>query len=314
MSTDSLTRDHIVWAYRILLDRDPENEAVILPKMKGYQSTRQLRADIVTSEEYREKNRDFAHTNARTIVIKELENGPRLFVDLSDHSIGLPIIRGQFEQSELAFVRATIRPGDHVLDLGAHIGFFAVHMAALVGPTGSVTAFEPFEENASLLERSIQENRFEPWLSLERAAVSKTSGTIHLTFALETLNSGGAFVVNANGIPDGHAVRSVRAVALDDLALRRPIAFVKMDIEGAEPLALEGAARLVQEDRPIFLSELHAEQIARVSNRTAAEFLREFRDLGYKAFRLEGDRLGTELTVAPPEPLCSIALIPRERG
>jgi FkbM family methyltransferase len=313
MSAESLTRDHIVWAYRILLDRDPENEAVILPKMKGYQSTRQLRADIVTSEEYQEKNRDFAHTNARTIVIKELDNGPRLFVDLSDHAIGLPIIRGQFEQNELTFVRTTLRPGDHVLDLGAHIGFFAVHMAALVGAAGSVTAFEPFEENASLLERSIHENRFEQRLRLERAAVSKTSGTIRLTFATETLNSGGAFIVH-DMVPAGHAVRSVRVVALDDLPLTRPIAFVKMDVEGAEPLALEGATRLVREDRPVFLSELHAEQLARVSQRTASAFLAEFRDLGYKAFRLDGGRLGAELTVGPPEPVCSIALIPRERG
>ena len=36
---EGLTRDHIVWAYRILLDRDPESEAVITPKLKGYQST-----------------------------------------------------------------------------------------------------------------------------------------------------------------------------------------------------------------------------------------------------------------------------------
>jgi FkbM family methyltransferase len=186
-------------------------------------------------------------------------------------------------------------------------------MAALVGPTGSVTAFEPFEENASLLERSIRENKFEPRLRLERAAVSSTSGTIRLTFATETLNSGGAFVVN-DAVPAGHAVRRVRAVALDDLPLERPIAFVKMDVEGAEPLALEGATRLVREDRPIFLSELHAEQLARVSNRTTSEFLNEFRDLGYKAFRLDGGRLGAELTVGPADALCSIALIPRERA
>ena len=113
MAGAELTRDHIDWAYRILLDRDPESEAVILPKLKGYQTTQQLRADIVTSHEYADKNPDFARTNARTIVIKELDAGPRLFVDLSDHFIGLPIVRGQYEQNELEFVRRTLKPGDH---------------------------------------------------------------------------------------------------------------------------------------------------------------------------------------------------------
>src|SRR4051812_31931161 len=187
MAGDALTRDHIIWAYRILLDRDPENEAVIAPKLKGYQSTQQLRADIVTSREYQSKNRDFAQTNVRTVVIKELDGEGRLFVDLSDHAIGLPIVRGQFEQSELAFVRRTITRGQHVLDVGAHIGFFAVHMASLVGSSGSVTAFEPFEENAELLERSARENQFGSRLRIERAAVGRTSGRAELAFAAETL-------------------------------------------------------------------------------------------------------------------------------
>src|SRR3954470_12113255 len=101
MSDSALSRDHIIWAYRILLDRDPENDAAITPKLRGCHSTQQLRADIVTSREYQEKNPDFAHSNQRTVVIKELPGGPRLFVDLSDHAIGLPIVRDQFEQSEL---------------------------------------------------------------------------------------------------------------------------------------------------------------------------------------------------------------------
>jgi FkbM family methyltransferase len=313
MSGGALTRDHIIWAYRILLDRDPESEAVIAPKLRGYQSTRQLRADIVTSEEYRDKNRDFAHTNDRTVVIKELDEGLRLFVDLSDHAIGLPIVRDQFEQSELALVRRIVKPGDHVLDVGAHIGFFAVHMAALVGPAGTVTAFEPFEENAGLLERSIRENGFGDRIRLERAAVSRASGGLRLTFATETLNSGGAFVVTDGRTIAGHAVRDVRGVALDDLPLPRPIAFIKMDVEGAEPLVLEGAAGLIAADRPVILSELHADQLARVSGRTGDAFLSELRALEYRTFRVEGGARGEEVIAAPSDAVCSVLAVPRER-
>jgi FkbM family methyltransferase len=314
MSREGLTREHVVWAYRILLDRDPESEAVILPKLDGCQSTEQLRAELLTSREYLEKNRDFAHTNVRSIVIKELPGGTRLFVDLSDHVIGLPIVRDQYETSEIAFVRRVVSPGDHVLDLGAHIGFFAVQMAHLVGPRGSVTAFEPFEENAALLERSIAENGFADRLRLERAGVGRSAGEAELTFAAETLNSGGAFVVtDATRVPYGHAVRRIRLVALDDEPLPRPIAFVKMDVEGAEPLVLEGAVRLLAADRPLILSELHAEQLARVSGRSPAVFLGEVRALGYRVFRLDGGERAGEVTTPPAEPVCSVALFPTER-
>src|SRR5437879_11553386 len=89
----TLTREHVVWAYRLLLDREPESEDVIGPKLAGSHTTRELRHHLMTSAEFQEKNRDYAHTNDRTVVIKELENGVRLFVDLSDHVIRLKIAR-----------------------------------------------------------------------------------------------------------------------------------------------------------------------------------------------------------------------------
>ena len=189
-----LTRDHIVWAYRILLDRDPESEDVILPKMRGYQNTRDLRNDIVTSGEYQEKNRDYAQMNERNLVIKEIEPGLRLAIDLADHAIGLNILRGRFELNEIEFVRRTLKPGQHVVDAGAHIGLFAMHMAAAVGPSGSVHCFEPFDANADCLDLAIAENRFERRVTLERAALGAAHGTAHLIFAPATLNSGGAFI------------------------------------------------------------------------------------------------------------------------
>jgi hypothetical protein len=95
-----LTRDHVVWAYRLLLDRDPESEDAIGPKLAGSRDTRELRRHLMTSAEFQEKNRDYAHTNDRTVVIKELDSGVRLFVDLSDHVIGLAIVRGRYERTK----------------------------------------------------------------------------------------------------------------------------------------------------------------------------------------------------------------------
>ncbi len=257
-----LTRDHVVWAFRLLLDREPENEHVVDAKLRGLSSTRQLRAEFVTSAEYQEKNRDFAHANERSLVIKPLESGVRLVVDLADHAIGLNILRGRFEHDELAFARSVVGPGDHVLDCGAHIGLFAIHLASWVGPSGSVHAFEPFEDNAACLALSIEENGFKDRVVLERTAVGASPGTLQLTFAPNALNTGGAFVQTPGAAPPpGHSCRTVTVHALDHYPLPRPIRFMKIDVEGAEPLVMRGAERMLREDRPVILSELHPFQL-----------------------------------------------------
>ena len=297
-----LTREHVVWAYRLLLDRDPESEDVIAPKLAGSRDTRELRHHLMTSAEFQEKNRDYAHTNDSTVVIKELEGGVRLFVDLSDHVIGLNIVRGQYERDAIAFVARHLRRGEVAIDVGAHIGLFAMEMAAAVGASGIVYAFEAFEANADLLERSIAENRFETRVVLRRAAVGTSSGTATLTFPVETLNTGGAYLLRPGTAPlPGNRTAAVPLVALDDLEIRRPVKLIKMDVEGAEPLVVRGARRVIAEDRPLILSELHPTQLERTSGVSAAVFLDEMRRLGYRATTIDGaaiDRAPTDIVAS----------------
>src|SRR5471032_427375 len=306
-----LTRDHVVWAYRLLLDRDPENEDVIGPKLAGSQTTAELRHHLITSAEFRDKNPDFAHTNDPTVVIKEIAPGVRLFIDLSDHVIGLNILRGRYEQEEIRFVRRELKPGDSAIDVGGHIGFFTMHMAAAVGPEGRVYAFEPLDANASLLERSIAENGFGDRVLFQRAAVGATPGIATLTFPVETLNSGGAYLLRDGSAPlAGNQKKEVPVVALDALELRRPVRFIKMDVEGAEPQVLRGAARILAEDKPVILSELHPTQLERASGVTAGEFLAQIAALGYRAHRIEKGAIGAPIDQAPADALVSVVLVP----
>jgi FkbM family methyltransferase len=301
-----LTRDHVVWAYRLLLDREPESEDVIGPKLAGSRDTKELRGHLMTSAEFLEKNRDYAHTNDRTIVIHELEGGVRLFVDLSDHVIGLNVVRGRYEPDEVRLARSVLRPGDTAVDVGAHIGFFTMQMAAAVGPSGRVYAFEPSDPNADLLERSIAENRFQDRIVFQRAAVGAAEGSATLTFPAETLNSGGAYLLRDDAVPlEGHLKKDVPLVALDRLALRRPVRFIKMDVEGAEPQVIAGASRILNEDRPLILSELHPTQLARASGMTADDFLGQMRGLGYRAQTLDG----TPIVAARGDTIMSVVFV-----
>ena len=318
-----LTREHVVWAYRLLLDRDPESDDVIGPKLAGSRDTSELRRHLMTSAEFQRKNPDFAHTNDPTVIIKEIAPAVRLFLDLSDHVIGLNILRGHYERDEIRFVRSVLDPGDVAMDIGAHIGFFTMQMAAIVGSAGRVYAFEPFEANANLLEQSLVENQFRDRVVFSRAAVGGTSGTATLTFPVETLNSGGAYLLRNGTAPlSGNRKKEVPVVALDALDIRRPVRFVKMDVEGAEPQVVRGAERILKEDRPVILSELHPTQLDRASGVTGDAFLAQMNTLGYRAHPLRADAnadgghhdyaalLGAPLDRAPANALVSIALIP----
>jgi FkbM family methyltransferase len=306
-----LTRDHVVWAYRLLLDREPESEDVIGPKLAGSRDTSELRRHLMTSAEFQDKNRDYAHTNDRTIVIKELDDNVRLFVDLSDHVIGLNIVRGHYEVDEIRYLRSVLKPGDTAIDAGAHIGFFTLQMAAMVGPEGRVYAFEPYDANADLLERSIQENRFADRVDFRRSAVGAATGTATLTFPVETLNTGGAYLLREGASPlAGNQKTAVPVVALDDLRIRRPVRFIKMDVEGAEPLVMTGAAALLRTDRPVVLSELHPTQLERASGISADAFLSAMRALGYRAHLVEHGLVGAPLDRAPADALVSVVLLP----
>jgi hypothetical protein len=119
--------------------------------------------------------------------------------------------------------------------------------------------------------------------------VGDASGSATLTFPVETLNSGGAYLLRGGTAPlAGNLTRQVPIVALDSLQLRRPVRFIKMDVEGAEPQIVRGAERILRTDRPTILSELHPVQLQRASGATAGEFLSYLRDLGYRAQTIDG--------------------------
>jgi FkbM family methyltransferase len=130
-----------------------------------------------------------------------------------------------------------IKPGQVVLDLGAHIGTFALTAAAA---GCRVIAFEASPRNVALLRASIAANQFGDRVKIVAAAVSNHNGTA-------------AFCSNG---PWGHlataqvkdASAPVPAVRVDDAlaGLEMPRAdFLKMDIEGSEIDALTGMQALL---------------------------------------------------------------------
>ena len=126
--------------------------------------------------------------------------------------------------------------GDTVIDAGAFVGHMTVFLAKIVGPEGSVIAFEPDPTNYERLIKNINLNKLDNVTPINSALWNK-SGKMSLC-----LNGLGSRIVE-NGdssTDDTIDVSTVRAdEILESLGVEN-IQYVKMDVEGAEEKALEG--------------------------------------------------------------------------
>lgn len=154
---------------------------------------------------------------------------------------------GSYEYDQRLLFEQLVTEGSVVFDLGAHVGFYTLLAAVLVGPRGKVYAFEPLPDNIHFLKAHLRLNRITNVTVIDRA-VSDRSGVA--TFVEEPSSAMGHFTA--------HGELRVQTVSLDDLFLEGIIPapdFIKIDVENAEWLALKGAENLLRIARPtIFLS------------------------------------------------------------
>lgn len=180
---------------------------------------------------------------------------------------------GTYEPAVVQLLLEIVRPDWLVLDVGAHVGYFALLLAKLVGPSGKVIAFEPCPANFQCLAENVRINNLKN-VVLEHLAVTATSGTTTLRS-----NDDDQLSFTAS-LADGQPMIEVKTMSLDDYASRfqERVNFIMMDVEGFEEAVLQGAESTVRRFLPIFLIELHGfDQLG--SNHPA---IKQLRRMGYE--------------------------------
>jgi FkbM family methyltransferase len=171
-------------------------------------------------------------------VIAGVARGRRLALDLSKEKA---YWLGHYERPLQRFLHENVGESDVFFDIGAHVGFFSVCGATL---GARVVSVEPDAANAARLRRNAELNGFD--IDVVEAAVWDENGTVELVAYAST--------------KEAHAVpgEGVASVTIDELARRfgSPV-IIKLDVEGAEARALEGARDVLSESRPIVVCELH---------------------------------------------------------
>jgi len=155
-----------------------------------------------------------------------------------------------FERTELALVRAFLKPGMNVVDAGANIGLYSILADKLVAPGGNVWAFEPSPESFVRLKKNLLLNGGRSVRPCRVALSDRADSTMHLKC---DPGFGDAYRYLVTASPEdgiaGEGLEAVSVTTLDDWAAENGIAqvdFLKVDIEGGEFRMLLGAQEVLR--------------------------------------------------------------------
>ncbi len=169
------------------------------------------------------------------------------------------------EIHQLAFFHSLVRPNDHLWDIGASNGLFALHAAAK-GCT--VDAFEPDPRIATRLRTNIELNNFDSKIEIHEVALSDEPGSFSLySDGVE----GNSPSLSDLGRHSSEIVVDVTTADLKMVDTKRPTIF-KIDIEGAELDMLAGAKSILstaERPRMIFV-EIHHTFLAQRGQKASA--------------------------------------------
>jgi FkbM family methyltransferase len=188
--------------------------------------------------------------------------------------------RRRVNRQEIEFLAGNVRPGDAVIDVGAHKGGFLYWLRHHVGASGKVLAFEPQPLLAQYLKEIVA---LQGWdnVVVEACGLSASSGSMDLFVpAAAGEPSPGATLSPVDPAAPHYSVR-VPVATLDDYLAGHSsprIAFIKCDCEGHEIEVFRGAESVLRRDHPALLFECEQRHLPKSSPAAVFDYLR---GLGY---------------------------------
>lgn len=177
-----------------------------------------------------------------------------------------------------------LRPGDVFFDVGAHYGWISLKAAHCVGPTGTVVAFEPSPAIAKILGYHVRVNRLHRVLVVPMAISDGDGHAVPFYLVNNGMSFRNSLVISGDVpflSPADKTEIAVQATTLDTFSKNSHLApkVVKIDIEGAEFLALKGSIQLLEKHHPVIIVEIHPYWLPQ--GQTQEQILEFLRGYGY---------------------------------
>ena len=189
---------------------------------------------------------------------------------------------GYAENAITALMLEVLKPGMHVVDVGAHLGYEAILASKLVGESGRVVTFEPQPKIAAWTIPNLQHFR---QCRVVVSAVGDFNGQLDFS-EMGILDSGFSGATTTGG---GRMIQVPVTTLMDALHdEEQPVHFIKCDVEGAEMSVLHGAVEILKRDQPLLVleAEMPSADGFRPRVKEFADFLSP---LGYEGFFFDFD-------------------------
>jgi FkbM family methyltransferase len=207
--------------------------------------------------------------------------GFRYKADLGDWLGQYVYLTGVYEPPTAHVISTLLSPGDTFIDVGANSGFFTLLASNQVGPTGRVLSFEPLPSMRRRIMENISLNGMEN-VTLYGAALSNTVGEV--TFYEGPQGHKG--ISSMRPIGETSAILQVPTMPLDNLADKIPsIKLIKIDVEGAEQLVIEGMERLLAQHHPYLVIEI-TDQYLKPFGHSAQGLSNLLCSMGYRMYKI----------------------------
>jgi FkbM family methyltransferase len=195
---------------------------------------------------------------------------------------------GFYEPGLVELLRRHVDPQRDFIDVGANIGFYSV-LAARLLPGRRVLAVEPNPEAQRRLAANLARNGVDGSVTVFAGVASDAPGEAELNLieGMEEYSSLGS-IVHAAVAGEASKRLAVPAETLDRLVERFGLepGLIKIDVEGAEKLVLDGALETLRRFRPVILTEL-SPALLEPMGASAAAIVEQLERLGYRVIDAE---------------------------
>ncbi|MCU0544676.1 MAG: FkbM family methyltransferase [Oscillatoriaceae cyanobacterium Prado104] len=231
--------------------------------------------------------------NAPTRTIRGKFHQYLMTLDLSFWHERVTYFLGRYYELEMQlFVMEIVKPGDTFVDIGANLGMLTLMAARCVTETGTVHSFEPNPLIFKRLQKNITDNELQQ-VTLHNCGLGDRQTELTLTIVNEEFDMG-----TFTEIPeqDRSLITSQYQLPVyrgdDILPEELPgTTFIKIDVEGFEPLVIRGLDRTIKRWHPVFLIEVVPEYLERGGS--SPEELRELMEsYGYQPVNIFTKRSG----------------------
>jgi FkbM family methyltransferase len=241
--------------------------------------------------------------SGRTVRVDDFDGDLSIHLDLSEHMQSQIYWYGMYSRDITCLMKRVVRPGMTVIDGGANVGEITLVAAKLVGPSGLVCSFEPVDGMADQLERNILANNLTN-VQVVRAGLAREVGEATIYLAYDKFSDGSRNDGLGTLFPSGNRSRAagtIPLVTLDGIIRERGgqrVDLVKLDIEGGELAALQGAGAMLREMKPALILEL-GDETCRAAGYSMREIWDYLAGFGYTFSRIE--RKGHLTSVTPDQ-------------